>query len=104
MVRLVVDIEESVLLLETEPRLRFLCLVHDLLRVVTVVGPVGGSVVVVRLGENENVVATTEGIPEDGRRTKVDVRVVSGGLVRRRTIKVPDTEVAEVLYGLGDRL
>jgi hypothetical protein len=48
----------------------------------TIVGLVGGSVVVVALCEDENVLAAAEWIAEDGSRTKIDVRVASGGLIR----------------------
>lgn len=93
----VIGVEESVLLLETEPRDLVLCLLHDLCGMVTVVGPVGGTVVVVALCEDENVVTTTEGILEDGGGTKVDVRIVTWGLVGRRTVKVPNAEVSNIL-------
>jgi hypothetical protein len=104
LVWLVIDIKESVLLLETEPRLDLGALVKDLLGVVAIVGLVGGAVVVVGLCENEDVVSTAEGIPKDGSWTKVDVRIVAGGLVGGRTIKVPNSEVREILHGLGDSL
>jgi hypothetical protein len=61
-----IGVEEGVLLLETEPRLVLLSRVHDLLGVSSVVGLVGGSVVVVTFTENENVVATSEGVLEHG--------------------------------------
>lgn len=101
---LVIYVEQGIFLLETEPWFDFLCLVHDLLRMVAVVGLVGSSVVVVGLSEDENVLSTTEGIPEDGSRAKVDIRVVTGGLVRGRAIKVPHTKIANVGDALGDRL
>ena len=77
-----VSIEECVLLLNTEPRDRLLGEVHDLLGVMTVVSPIGSTVVVVGLCENKDVVAATEGVLEDGSRTKVDIGVTTGGLVR----------------------
>jgi hypothetical protein len=61
-----IGVEESVLLLETEPRLVLLGGVHDLLGVSSVVGLVDGSVVVVALAQNEDVVTTSEGILEHG--------------------------------------
>ena len=79
---LVIRIKESILLLETEPGLVFLDGVHYLLGVVAVVSPVGGTVVVVGLGEDEDVVTTTEGIPEDGGWAKVDIGIVARCLVR----------------------
>jgi len=68
---LVIGIKETVLLLETEPRLMLFGLVHDLLGMVAVVGPVGGAVVVIAFSENEDVVAASERILEDGSRAEV---------------------------------
>ena len=75
-----IGVEESVLLLEAEPGDRVLGLLHDLGGMVAVVGPVGGAVVVVRLAEDKDVVATTEGVLEDGSRAEVDIRVFTRGL------------------------
>jgi hypothetical protein len=60
------------------------------------VGLVGGAVVVVRLAEDDDVVAATEGILEDGGRTEVDVGVMPRGLVGGRPVEVPDAELADV--------
>lgn len=68
-----IGIEEGIFLLKAKPRLGFLGLLHDFGSMVTEVGPVGGSVVVVGLGENENVVATAEGVFEDGGGSEVDI-------------------------------
>jgi hypothetical protein len=91
-------------LLKTEPWLDLKNLVHDLLGVVAVVGLVGGSVVVVGLGKDEDVVATTERILEDGGGAKVDVRVAAGCLVCRGAVEIPNTEITNVLDGLRDGL
>jgi len=91
-----VDVEEGVLLLKTVPGSLILALVEDLHGMVTVVGPVGGAVVVVGLAEDEDVVASTEGILEDACRTKVDIGVVTRGLVGRGTVEVPDAEGTDV--------
>jgi len=48
----------------------------------TVVSPVGSTVVVVALGKDEDVVATTEGIPEDGGWAKVDIGIMARSLIR----------------------
>jgi len=101
---LVVGIKEGILLLEAEPWLVFLDSIHHLLRVVTVVSPVRSTIVVVGLGEDENVVATTEGVSEDGSWAKVDIGIVARCLVRGRPIEVPDTETANVLDLLVDGL
>ena len=99
-----IGVEESVLLLETEPGDRVLGLLHDLGGMVAVVGPVGGAVVVVGLGKDEDVVTSAEGILEDGRGTEVDIGVMAGSLVGGRTIKVPDAELADVRHLLADGL
>lgn len=62
----------------------------------TEVGPVRGAVAVVGLCENQDVVAATEGVLEDGGGTEVDIRVVSRGLIGGRTIEVPDAKLANV--------
>lgn len=78
---LAVHVEESVLLLKTEPRNFRLGLLHDLVGRMTEVGLIRSAVVVVGLGEDEDVVPSSEGILEDGCRAKVDIGVVTGGLV-----------------------
>jgi hypothetical protein len=79
---LVIRVKEGVLLLEAEPGFMLLDGVHHLLGMMTVVSPVGSTVVVVALGEDEDVVATTEGIPEDGSWPKVDIGIVARCLIR----------------------
>jgi hypothetical protein len=101
---LIVGIKEGVLLLEAEPWFVFLDGVHHLLCMVTVVSPVRSTIVVVGLGEDEDVVATTEGIPEDRGWAKVDIGIVAWCLVRGRPIEVPDAEAANVLDLLSDGL
>ena len=49
---------------------------------VTIVSPVGSTVVVVAFGKDEDIVATTEGIPEDGGWAKVDIGIVARCLIR----------------------
>jgi hypothetical protein len=70
----------------------------------TVVGSVGGTIIVVGFGKNEDVVATTEGVFEDCSRTKVDVRITGGGLISRRAVKVPDAKLANIGDLLADGL
>jgi hypothetical protein len=101
---LIIGIKEGILLLETEPWLDIENLVHDLFGVVTIVGPVWGSIVIIGLGKDEDVVSTTERILENGGRAKVDVRVFAGGLVGRRAVKVPNAEITNVLDGLCNGL
>jgi hypothetical protein len=62
----------------------------------TIVRSVRRAIVVVALGKDEDIVTATEGVFKDGGGAEVDVGVVARGLVRRRTIKVPDTELADV--------
>lgn len=102
--RSTIRIEEGVLLLQTEPRLRVLCLVHDLLRVMAVVGLVGSAIVVVALGKNEDVVTSTERVLEDGSGAKVYIRVVARGLVSGRAVKIPDAELVDACDFLGHSL
>lgn len=71
---------------------------------VAVVGPVGGTIIVVRRRKNKDVVATAEGILEDGTGAKIDIGVIARGLVGGRTIKVPSSELANVGYFLGNGL
>lgn len=69
-----------------------------------VVGLVRGAVVVVGLGHDQDVVTTTEGVLENGSGAEVDIGVVAGGLVRRRAIEVPLTEVGNAGDLLADSL
>jgi len=80
-IRSTIGIEKGVLLFETEPWFLLYDLVHDFFGMVAVVGSVRRSVIVVGLGEDENVVTAAERVLEDGSRSKVDVRVVAGSLV-----------------------
>ena len=104
-IRSTINIEKSVLLLETKPRDFGLGGFHGFVRVVTIVGPVGGAVIVIALGEDEDVIAAAEGVFEDGGGAQVDVGVIARGLVGGGTVKVPDTELANVCdllaHGLG---
>jgi hypothetical protein len=95
-IRSSINIEKSVLLLETKPRDLGLGGFHGFVRVVTIVGLVRGAVVVIALGEDEDVIAATEGVLEDGGGAQVDVGVISRSLVGGGTVKVPDTELANV--------
>ena len=103
-VRRAIGVEEGVLLLQTEPWNVLLGLLHDLGSVVAVVGPVGGAIVVVRLGKNEDVGTATEGVLEDGSRSEVNVGIVTRSLVGGRAIKVPDAEISDVFDLLRDGL
>jgi len=69
-----------------------------------IVGPVGCAVIIVALGENEDIVASAEWILEDSSGTKVDIGVMTGCLVGGRTIEIPGTELTNVSYFLADGL
>ena len=77
---------------------------HDLGSVVTVVGPVGRTIVVVTFCKNKDVVTAAEGILEDGARTKVYIGVMARSLVGRRAIEVPDSKLTNVCHLLVDGL
>jgi len=63
---------------------------------VTVVGLVGSAVVVVAFGEDEDVVATTERVLEDGGRLQVNVGVATRSLVGGRAVEVPNAQLTDV--------
>ena len=62
----------------------------------SVVGPVGSAIVVVALGEYEDVFTAAEGIFEDGCGAEVDIGIMAWGLIGGRTIEVPDTEITNI--------
>jgi hypothetical protein len=95
-----VHVEEGVFLLETEPGLEVQGSIKDLLGVIAVVGPVRGTIVVIGLSHDKDVVSASEGVLEDGSGAKVDIRVVTGSLVGGGAIEVPDAEI----LNLGDLL
>ena len=99
-----VDIEQGVLLLDAKPGDLVRGGIHGLLRIVTVVGLVRRPVVVVTLGENEDVVAAAERVLEDGGGAEVDVRVATRRLVRRRAVEIPDAQRADVGHLLAHGL
>ena len=68
------------------------------------IGPIRGAIIVVGFAENEDVVAATEWVFEDRHRAEVDVRVVTGRLVGRGAIEVPDSELTDVCYDALDSL
>lgn len=75
-----VDVEQGVLLLETEPEFVLLVgLNHDGSIVAVVVG-VRLAVSAPSLAHDEDIVAETEGVGVEGNRAEVDIRVVTGSL------------------------
>lgn len=89
----VAEVEQSVLLLETEPRLVSGVSLHQLGALMSVVVLVGGAIGVPALGKNENVGRSAEWVGEDGNGLQVDIRVVAGSLVGGGTVKVPHRKV-----------
>lgn len=96
-------VEQGVLLLEAEPRLLGLVRLHQLRGLVAVVVLVGGSIGIPALAQDEDVGVTAHWVGEDGDGAEVDVGVATGGLTRRRAVKVPFWQVGEVdLSIVGD--
>merc|ERR1719198_1203172 len=110
--RLLVGLEEGVLLLDAEPRLVARNLVHDLVGVHARVGrdrraeaarPV--RVGLVAVAEHEDVRAPrAERVLVDGARLEQHLRVLARRLLGRRAVKVPDREVIDGLGGGVERL
>ena len=75
-----VDIEEGVLLLETEPEAFASVGLHQESSVVTEVEGVGLAIRHPGLAHDEDVGLAAERVIEDGNRAKVDIRVVARGL------------------------
>jgi len=96
---LTVDVEEGVLLLDTEPGMLVSMSGHDLLGGVAEICLVGGAIGVVGFAENKLVVALAEGISKDSDGLQDDIRVVAGSLLGGRAIKVP---LGKVRNGVGD--
>ena len=71
-------------------------ILHNFSGLVTVVGLVWSAVVVVGLSEDENVVTATEGVLEDSDWPQIDVGVITRCLVGGRTIKIPDSQLADI--------
>jgi hypothetical protein len=77
---------------------------HQLGSLVAVVVLVGRAISVPALGEHQDVLAQAERVGEDGDRLQVDVRVVAGGLVGRRAVKVPNRKIIRLVVLLGQGL
>ena len=103
-IRTIVLIEHRVLLLEPKPRLVRSMRSHQLGSLVAVVVLVGRAIGIPALGEHQDVLAQAERVGEDGDRLQVDVRVVAGGLVGRRAVKVPNRKIIRLVVLLGQGL
>ena len=69
-----------------------------------VVELVGGAIRIPALGHDENIVAATEGIGENGTWSKVHIRVVARRLASGRTVKVPFGEIVDTSGLLAESL
>jgi len=96
-----IGIEKCILLLEAKPGRLILCLVHYLLCMMAIICPVRGTIVVVGFRQDENVVATTEGILENGSWAEVDIGVMPRCLVCRGTVEIPYSQLTDISNLLG---
>lgn len=85
-----IEVQEGVLLLDTEPGLGVQALVGYLQTGLSLVGLRGGAVELVGVAHHQDVVAATEGVLVDGHRIEVGVRVGALGLVARAAIVIPN--------------
>lgn len=99
-----VGVEESVLLLETEPEVLVGMSLHQTGSLVTVVELVGRAIRVPGLAEDEDVVTLAEGVREDSNRANVDIRVVTRSLASGRAVKVPLRKLISRGDGLRESL
>jgi hypothetical protein len=86
-------IKKGVLLLNAKPNISIGVSIHELGALVSVVRAIGGTIRVVALSKNNNVVTESERIGVNGNGSEVDIRVVAGGLLGRGAVKVPLGEV-----------
>lgn len=100
----VVEVEQGVLLLKTEPGVVLGMLLHQLGGLMAVVELVGRPVGVPALGEDDDVGRATERIGEDGDRPEVDIRVVTRRLAGGGTVEVPYGEVLGEIFLLFECL
>ena len=95
---MLVAVKQGVLLLNTEPGLLMLGLLHDLLALVPVVGRHRLLEVAVGLTEDQQVVSPGEGTGIHLDRSQVDIRVVSVGLVAGTPVIVPLGQVLNLAW------
>ena len=89
----IIHAQQRVFLLETEPEILAGVGFHQTVGVVAVVELVGGTVGIVGLAEDEDVVPSAEGVRVDGDGAEVDVRVVAACLAGGGAVEVPFREV-----------
>ena len=83
-------VEDGVLLLDAEPRVLILGLLHDLIALFPLVCLRGALVVLEGLAEHELIFATTEGVGVHGHGGEVSVGVLAHGLASRGAVIVPN--------------
>jgi hypothetical protein len=90
-----ISVEESVFLFDAEPGLLIELLVKIFVGRGTSIGGDGGHLSIRKnsFTEDDDVVASSEGIGEDTHRLQVDLGVTAGGLSSGRSIVVPDRQL-----------
>ncbi len=91
-------IKKGIFLLKTEPWLMRLVGLHELSTLMTVVELVWGSIRVPALCDNQDVGSTTEWIGVDGNGSKVDIRVIAGGLASRGAVEIPFWKILDLEF------
>lgn len=71
---------------------------------VAVVELVGAAIVIPRFAHDKDIVATSEGVGEDGNGAKVDIGIIAGSLASRRSIEVPFGQLIGTVDGLVECL
>ena len=99
-----IKIEESILLLQSEPRLLILVGLHDLRTFVAMVKLVRRPVRIPALGQDKDVVALSEWIWEYGYGAEVDVRIFTRSLTSGGAVKVPFRQIFDRRWLLEDSL
>lgn len=103
-VRPPISAEESVLLLKTEPEALVGVGLHQTVGFVAVVELVGASIGIPGLAEDKDVVTLAEGVGVVCDGAKVDIGVVTGGLVGGGTVEVPFGKLVNTCDGLEKSL
>lgn len=88
-----VEVQKSILLLDTEPRFLILDSLHRLVRAIPLVRLRWRLIAVVSVAEHELVVTATEGIVVDRHRVKEYITVATVGLVCRAAVISPRRQV-----------
>ena len=95
-------VQESVFLFQTEPNFFLGVGSHQLAALMSMVELVWGAVVVPALGQNDDVVASSERIWVEGNWLQVNIRVVAWRLAGGGTVKVPLWKLRDSSHLLGE--